>query len=509
MITMEITAAIDAAGTLRTFYLGTDDFVTGPTDTPPHTAFMSRLVNPASLSIHAYADSATSGSSKLESGETVIANADGALDGWLDYGFDGQPVVIRYSTDGAGAYPAAWSVVFQGVGESLDANWTELVYKLRDKQYLFTVPALTNKYLGNNALPAGVEGVATDLKDHVKPKVFGQVYQMSPPLVNTSKLTYQVNDGAVSAISGVYDRGIPLTAGTNYATVALLLSSVPAAGRYNTCLAEGYFQLGATPDGQVTADVLQGATAALRTAAQVLQQIALASGLPLGEISSTDVAVLDGLNSAVVGVMSNSDSETFQSLMDEVATSVGAWYGFDTSGALRMGRLSTPSGIPTLYLDEARFSERIERRSAHDNNVPAWSVQVNYSKVYTTQTDLAAGVSNTLKAFLAQAIRAKKQEDAAVKLRHKLATPIVVDSLLTTETDAGTEAARLLALQSVRRDVFDVTIPVELLPATPLVFLDVVSLTVSRFGLASGKMFRLIGLNYQLAAGQITLTLWG
>ena len=174
MITIEITAAIDAAGTTQTFYVADDRFITTGSDTPPHTAFEPCLIDPGSLGRSAYSDGTTGGRTKLETGEIVLANLDGSLDGWLDYGFSGRTVTLRSGLDSA-AYPAGWTTVLTGTIESIEAANDKLVLRLRDKQYRLDVPVCPNTYAGTNSLPSGLEGTASDLKGQRKPKVFGVV----------------------------------------------------------------------------------------------------------------------------------------------------------------------------------------------------------------------------------------------------------------------------------------------------------------------------------------------
>lgn len=509
MILIELVAAIDAAGTLATFYLSTDGFVTSPTDTPPHVAFTPALLDPGSIGTHAYSDGKTSGgATKLEMGEVSIANADGRFDGWLNYSFDGRPITIR-SGDG-GAYPGSFRVVFAGTMESIEATWKGITIRLRDKQYVFSKPALTTSYTGANVLPEGLEGTAENIKGKVKPKLFGQVFNIPPVLVNTSKLTYQVNDGAVLDIAAVYDRGASVTKSTNYATGALLQAASVSAGTYSTCFAEGLFRLGTTASGQITADVTQGASAAARTTAQILRQIALLAGLPASEVSAADVAALDAQNSAVLGIWIDSDSTTLQSAMDQVAASIGAWYGFDGAGVLRMGVLTAPAGTPVLELRDYDVGDKVERRPARDNNIPSWRATVNHTRNWTVQTsDLAGVVTAPRRAYLALATRAAEAKDTAVKTKYLLAADVTVDSLLTTEAAAGAEAARQLALQKVRRDIFEVPVSINILTNNSLLFMDVVRLTLPRFGLDAGKLFRLIGVRIELSGSRAILTLWG
>lgn len=508
MILIELTAAVDAAGTVQTFYVSTDRFVTEPTDTPANVAFLPILVDPGSLGVHAYADGRTGGATKLEVGEIVLANADGALDAWLNYSFDGRPVTIRSGT--GGAYPGAFPAVIVGTVEGLEADWKRITIRLRDKQWKLELPALTTRYAGTNAGPSGLEGSANDLKGKVKPRVYGKVLNIAPPCVNTSTLIYQVSDRAVFDIPAVYDRGALLTKGADVASGAVLQTTTPAANTYITCKAEGLFRLGGDPIGIVTADVTQGAAAVARTAAQIIKQLVLDAGVSAGEISSSDVTALDAANSAVVGLFIGDESTSFKEAIDQVAASIGAWYGFDGTGALRMGRLSQPGATPVVTLADCDIGDAIERRPALDAGLPANRVTVNHTRYWTTQpNDVAGSVSAATKAALAQQYRSEVVEDLTVKTQWMLSPEYGVSGLLTSSSDAAVEAARLLALYKVRRDVFDVPVDISILTKYGLKLMDTVALQLNRFGMSAGKNFRLIGIRVELDKARAILTVWG
>jgi hypothetical protein len=177
MILIELVAAIDAVGTVATFCLSDSKFVTTPADTPPNVAFLDALMNPGSIGLHAYSDGKTTGgTTKLETGEIVIANIDGEFDDWLNYSFDGRPVTIRTGT--GGAYPGAFQTLFVGTVESIEADWGQITVRLRDKQYLFSQPALVTRYAGANVLPLGFEGAPTDIMGKVKPRCYGTVFNV-------------------------------------------------------------------------------------------------------------------------------------------------------------------------------------------------------------------------------------------------------------------------------------------------------------------------------------------
>lgn len=509
MILVEITAAVDAAGTVTTLYLADSHFITAPTDTPANTAFLQVLTEPGSIGLHAYSDGKTTGgATKLETGEIVVANVDGQFDGWLDYGFDGRKVTIRYGS--GGIYPDDFQTLFTGTLEGQpEVTWGQIVFRLRDKQYLFTAPALTTRYAGTNVLPLGFEGTPADVLGKVKPVVLGAVFNVPAVLVNTSKFTYQLNDGPLASVGAVYDSGLALTFGTDFATKELMQAAAPAAGAYNTCLAEGFIQLGSTPAGLVTADAVQGASSADRTVGQILRRLA-ARTVSLPEISAADVSALDAVSNALAGIWLADESTTIQSAMDQVAASIGAWYSFDEQGVLRMGVLAEPAGDPVFEIQAHHAWEAIERRPARDNDVPVWRLSLKYGRNWSVQTSgLAGAVSADRRAYLSLASRSVVASDGDVKKKHLLATDMIVDGLLVNAADAATEANRQLQLQKANRSIFDVPMSLDVLAGAPVSLMSVVRLTVPRFGLDAGKLFRVIGRRLDLATNQITFTVWG
>ncbi len=277
MILVEMEMATDEAGTLQSFYTATSPWVTCATCTPPHTVFEPAIKRAPSLGVSVYGDARTGGGSRLEIGELVLVNSSGEFDDWIGYGPDGRDIIVRQGT--GGAYPDDFTVILRGTVQSVSATFDEVVIALQDQQAVLDRPVQTARYAGDNALPDGFEGTADDIKGLPKPRLYGKVFNVSPPCVNTSKLTYQINDGAVQSIDAVYDKGAALTPGSDYATGALLNAATVSAGTFATCKAEGYFRLGASPTGTITCDATQGASAADRTVGRILQQLAIAAGL--------------------------------------------------------------------------------------------------------------------------------------------------------------------------------------------------------------------------------------
>jgi hypothetical protein len=333
--------------------------------------------------------------------------------------------------------------------------------------------------------------------------MLGKVYNISPPQVNTSRLIYEV--GACNAVDAVYDRGLALTKGADYTSQSDMETNAPLAGNFRAWPAGGYFRLGSLATGMITADCTAGANAAARTTAQTLKALALAAGLTAGEISSADVTALDSANSAVIGLWLR-DEDTLAA-MDLAAASIGAWYGFDGAGTLRMGRLEAPSGTPAATLNDYDVLA-IERRPPRDASIPVWKLSLKHSRNHVAQpSDLAGAVTAARRELLAQDYLTETASDAAIKTQWLLSGEAEITGSLTAAADAATEASRQLALIKVRRDVFDVTAPLD--AAVSLKLMDVVRVVYPRFGLTSGKDFRVIGIRIELAQQRIVLSLWG
>jgi hypothetical protein len=117
----------------------------------------------------------------------------------------------------------------------------------------------------------------------------------------------------------------------------------PAAGTYKTYLAGGYFRLGSTPAGTVTADVVQGATAADRTAGQLIVDVLGRAGFVGGDWSASDITALDAANSSVLGYYTADAGVKCADVIDLLAQSVGAWWSTDAAGVIRVKRLEDPA----------------------------------------------------------------------------------------------------------------------------------------------------------------------
>lgn len=507
---LEIAAAVDAAGTLQTLRYATQGFNTQPSDTPASVHYKPRIDNAGSYKRSMYSSNKTSGASSVTYGVVELVNNDGGLDGLNDYGFDGRALKILAGDPQLGY--ASFTTVLAGTMEQVAVNYDIAQIILKDKQLVLDRVLCVNRYGGTNSLPAGVDGTA-ELKGKPKPRAYGGVgLGISPEFVNTSKLIYQVNDGAVIDVQAAYDRGSALTKGADYTSQADMEANAPAASGYRVWKAGGMFRLGSSPLGAVTCDITASST--VKSTAQVLKQIALDAGITSGEISSSDVTALDTLNNADVFEFVSGDDTALQ-VMDRIAASIGAWFGFDRLGSLRMGRLEIPSGTAAFTISNTNLDDGgIDRVRGQDANkgLPSYRVTLKYAKNYTVQTnDLDGAVTDARRAVISTDFQTEKAEDLTIKNKHLTSPEIIRETRLVSQSAAATEASRLLTMYKTRRDTY--TMKIRLNQAT-LALLDigiVVNVVVNRFGMSGGKLLRVLGIEMDLGSdtAAATLTVWG
>lgn len=340
--------------------------------------YEGRISNAGSIKYMMFADGTTMGKSQIGWGDIVIDNADGAYDHLINGGFSGRVCMIRELIAGV-----TIGLTLSCSVEQPEFTTSDINIRVKDPQILLNIPVQPNKYGGTNSLPAGIDGTS-DIQGKPKPLLYGQCSNVTPVCVNTSRLIYQAHDGALYSISNVYDKGVALTFGVDRANNAAMQSNPPAAGTYDTCLAEGLIRLGSSPFGVVTLDAIQGATTADRTAAQIAKTVAL-KAITSGDMIAGDFTALDTLNSSVIGIYITEET-LIPAVLDEVLNSIGGWYGFDSAGKFNVGRLDAPSGTAAVSLTNYEIQE-LTRLATQDEGrgLPTWKVNLGYSKNFTVQ----------------------------------------------------------------------------------------------------------------------------
>lgn len=477
-------------------------YVTKPADTPSNTVYDPRVKVPANYrrSIRGEGGRVSSGG-----GEVILNNPDGALDGLFD-AVDGR--ALRLLTVAPGAAYSTATLVLRATMEQAEYTWNRVRIRLRDRvAELADTVVQETKYAGTtiSGTVKNAEGRPEDVKGQPKPSTLGKVYSVPAVPVDVFNLVYQVNDGAVSTIA-VSDQGVVLTNAGDDADLATLYAATIASGQYRTCLAEGYFRLGASPGGIVTADVVQGATAADRTAGAIIQALAARGGVT--GVDTAAFTALDTANSAEVGIWIDSETDIARAI-DDVATSIGAWWGFTRTGDLTCGRIEAPAGTSAATYTGVEILDRGQGLERAATDLPAYSVVVKYRRNWRALAggDVAGSVSDADKAALAQDWRTVTAENAATQTTHLLAREIEQPSLIVDATAAQTEADRLLALYGVRRSRYRIPMATEYASSIGLGY--TVTIKVPRFGLDAGVKFMVVGIEENAESGVTELEVWG
>lgn len=516
----------------RTLYVATDGYTSRPSDTPANQYYMPRLQSVGPFEAHMFSGGdglsggAIGGQSEVGAGSVVVANGrpyDGTelIDDWIDLAF--RTITIRRVETDKQSLAQATTVFFGSADRLVSTNALEkFEVAIFDRLYDLNVPLLVNQYSGTTvATGMGIEGEA-DLAGQLKPKIWGTKHNAQCVAVNIYDLLYQVSDGVVSSIVA-YDGGLALDNIGDFTDTAALVAASIIPGQYGTCLSVGVFRLGGTAVGAVTADVIEGTSPADRTAAQVVNRILawvqdMYPGLTV-ELSSGAMAALDALNSSEVGVAVNG-SDTAISVISRVLNSVGGWMlpVATSSSKFDLGRFEAPSGAPvaTFDLDDCFGGPPSRVDTGDGRGIPSYRVVVRYDQIGVTQKgdQLFGNVSAGRRAYLLDEWRQASAEDTDLLNQYPKAPTATIDTCLINQTDAQAEAARLLALYSVRRDHYQMTVWMD--DATACVIGSVVEL-VSRDGrmmlgteAGAGKLFRVIGRRDDYDdVPRVTLDLWG
>lgn len=509
-------SCLDANDVARTLYLSSGGYTTTPADTPPNQYYEPRISDIGPFTQNIFAAGYTTGSTAdVGYGSIALSNADGALDEWLDYAFDGRTCVIKRLPIHTASYNTA-TTIFTGTIERLDAEnaWSGFRLRVYDNRLLLDRPLQTNVYAGTtNSAGATAEGTV-DLRDSPKPLAYGKVYQIPAVQVNAYDHIYQVNDGPVVSIS-VYDGAVPLITGSDYATLALLQAASVSGGTYATCLSLGLFKLGSSPSKVITADVVEAATTSTRYAGSIVRRILEKAGVDQQRVDAASADAVDADAPYECGIWLNDTTNAIDAI-SAVLASVGGWMVPNHLGVFTFGRMDEPETTAESTIDyetDIILTDggdiSITANPDTDGGLPAWRVIVSYARVYQTQDGASVHgcVDDDFRGFVAKELRETKVESAAVRTRHPLSTEMRIETALTSITDAVSEAARRLTMYSVRRDLIHISIPAA--DAAAKILGSTTKLTLPRFGYEAGRQMVVIGREDDLTNERVKLVLWG
>ena len=473
----------DVSGaTELTLHFSDSGFVTDPGDTPANQFFDPRLVEPITFSRTMFSSGRVGGFSRPGFGNLVLSNGDGELDDFAGYAWDSREVEVKVGEFGAGI--SNFFTIFKGESKTIEFDDETVEVVLRDNQEDFEIEFPPNVYtdvsLSDNILGKPI------------PLCFGEVRNIEPVLIDSTNRVYQVSDGEINAVSAVYQGGVALTLTTDY----------------TVDLTNGKITLVADPTGIITADVqgyVDSGSTYLTSAADIAREIVTTFGglADPGDLDTASLTALNTANNSTVGIYVDK-STTILKVLDELANSVGAFYGFNRSGEFEMTRLELASGTADAEFDLTNIIEVQRQSSATPNH----RVRVGYDKNYKvmSESDFGSSITTAQRDYLVRDMLFESDSTASIRTIYPNSEELVIEALFAASSAASTEATRLLALYGSQRDFY--TIRVKTQPYT-LKLNDVVQIAFDRYNLASGKKFRVITITEDAASNEVELELWG
>jgi hypothetical protein len=425
-------------------------------------------------------------------GDVTVINKDGGLDYLIDYALDGRPCRLQQVDDGV------WTSYFLGTVDRMSENNGMLSFRLKSLTEALNKPHPFAKYGGTNVLPDGVDGVATDIKGNIIPKVFGAPEQCAPVLVNTSKQIYQVSSRSGCIIDNVYEAGakITKTAGADYSSLADLLANAPAAGYWRAY--QGYFRVTTPLLRTVTVDAHEGSG----LAGDVFEQIVIEAGYTLDSASKTALNTV-----GVIKLFAKSELSTAD-LLNRIVRSVGAYWYF-VGNVVHAALFQMATGTPLELYDYELISVERKATAIGSNGTKISKIEIKYDPLETVQTDFAGSVSAADRARFSQEYRKTELSDAAVLARHPLSETLKIDDCcLKNKADADAVCARILGFAKLRIDVVAALAAYKNIPYLPPINSQV-KIYHKRLGYSEGKVLTVFGYKNDIKRKTLTLDLAG
>lgn len=512
----------DISGVPQTLLFSTVGFTTKPTDTPANTVSRERLIQPANFFREISSGKSVFGEISTSFGESVLNNSDGKLDYLTNYAFGWRSFEL-YVADDIAPFPSGWDLLLKATMDQVTFDEDVIRIRLRDRWSELSNTICNNKYTGTGGVNGGSE-----LTGKKKQKVFGKCYNVEPVLLDKANQIYQMSDSTKVYFYRVRDKGDILSPGTARTSYADLVANTPSAGSFDYWHDGAMFRLGSPSVGIINCDIIKynTTTANIFTdndcyMGEVIKQIAIAGGVPSGDINSSDVAALtDG--GREYGFVARDDDAASESI-SKIAQSSCVFVGFDRLGVLRMQNIIQPSAgtsVATLSTYNSRNLRCITNGDV--TSLPVKSVTMNYPKNWTIMGsgDLATSVPSS--GYFQVNSEFPYSTTTTVSTRHLNSKDLIVDvytgAYVTTTVGvgdliagSGVSISKFVTLFGTDRQWFELDVPFRKDTLTVLDLNKIVTLVWDRYGLSSGKQMLIVGIRYDFSSSDpyVKLTLWG
>jgi hypothetical protein len=459
-------------------------------------------------------------------GDIQINNLNGELDSWLDstkFIWVNRPIKVylgdpRWNLLNLAAIQntatGGFEKVFDGIIGDIDSSSREyLNIKVRDKLEKLNVPATDSTVGTLGTYGTWVNGQTN--QDSIIPLIFGEVFNISPMLIDPSQLEYYINNGPTELVIEIRDNGAPI-----YTDASIYGNNQDTRPQGVTVdLTTGKFKLLKAPIGTITAS-LQGIkksinldTGALVTGtyinniANLVALLVTQYGPSATRLTTSDV---DWANFKAFSINANNIHPTGTAVTDRsnilivcqnMLASANAQLFMSRKGLLQILQLGIYTSDPVVTITDNNILNHTLQISNRTEVVAA--TKIGYCKNYTQQTGLALSLPAAHTTMFNEEWSTSSITDTAVQSTYKLdVSPVQKDTNLINATGATALATRLNNYFKVPRTVYSFVGTSTLLS---LKLGQQVTLVHNRFGLESGKTGQVISLSPNWQAGTINV----
>jgi hypothetical protein len=458
----------------------------------------------------------TSFQASITDGDIELENNMGEYDNWLDstkYIWYNRPIKVYLgdpfwtSTDWSN-FLTKFKLIFNGIVADIDSKGIySLNIKLRDR-----LQKLNTSITESTMDGLGDLSTTEDLSTTMRPIILGEVYNISPKLIQPGNLKYCLHGGTIEDIIEIRDNAVPL-----YTTgIGWYYNTIPPTGVID--LTESSFSLVSQPAGTITCSVqgdkrsinlTSGAleTSYVNNVPSIIALILTQYGTVDSKITSADIDLLNFASVAIdryqaVGIYITS-RENILTICSGLAASIGAQLLTDLEGKVQLLTLGIYNtlGVTISSITEDDMlagSFEISYRTGITG-----ATKLGYCKTWSTQAGLLTAIPEDHKSLFNDTVEYAKAVDTNICTLYKLPTEVEPrDTYLINKAEAEAEATRINNYYKVPHTVYKFKGFANLFP---LKLGQQVSLTHNRFGLSSGKTGQVVSLEYDWINSYITV----
>jgi hypothetical protein len=302
--------------------------------------------------------------------ELALLNQLAALH-WKD-----APIVVEAGPEGG-----PWTVILTGAVDDAAIDNHALVLTIADLSRSLDKPVITARFAGTG----GIEG-GSEAKGRVKRRSWGRAFNIEGRILDKANNIYEFGDPAFpwqqwDALRDMGRDASPALAtiawqGSAAATLAALVSSVPAQGSGvvapSICCAKWWTQ----PHGPLSADVRgEIGTGYVETVPEIAARVSAAAGGP----GIANAATMAALRGGAAGLHIGDDSETFAQALDRLFLGVSLSWVLQPAGTIRLREWSFAAPVETL-----RILQPVTRQRSF---APVKTRRVGYRKAHRIHND--------------------------------------------------------------------------------------------------------------------------